>query len=413
VNEGDGKVSFWGKFRRQQSVLMKNRGIAVTAAGGILVVAVGVTVAATTSGSNHETLTSTANAAATAKPARPAAALHLVSVTPSNQAHGVNGANPIQVTFSAKLAADSPVPSLSPPISGSWQVSGDSAVFTPVAGYPEDTHVTVRIPGGAAGVQSAAGQKAGSGGTLANTDTVRFTTRSYSTLRLQQLLAQLGYLPLTWTPAYGNTIAADDANAQLSAAYSPPAGTFTWHSGYPSELTDQWQQGAPNEIDVGAIRAFESNENMTMDGMAGPDVWSHLLKAVARGQDNPNGYTYALVNQNLPESLKVWHNGQLVMDTPANTGIPESPTVDGTFPVYLRFQVTQMIGTNPDGSAYDDTVYWVSYFNGGDALHYFPRGGYGYNQSLGCVELQWDPAKAIYPLTTYGTLVTVIGPVGG
>jgi hypothetical protein len=31
--------------------------------------------------------------------------------------------------------------------------------------------------------------------------TVTFTTGKYSTLRLQQLLAQLGYLPLTWTPA--------------------------------------------------------------------------------------------------------------------------------------------------------------------------------------------------------------------
>lgn len=385
----------------------------MTAAGAALVVAAGVTIAATTSGNKHETLTNTANEAATAKPARPAAPLQLVSVTPSNQAHGVNGASPVQVTFSAKLAADSPMPSLSPHIDGSWQVAGDTAVFTPATGYAEDTHVTVRIPGGAGGLQSAAGQKAGSGGTLASNQTVKFTTGSYSTLRLQQLLSQLGYLPLTWTPASGGTVAAGNANGQLSAAYSPSAGTFTWHSGYPSELTDQWRQGEPNEIDVGAIRAFESNDNMTMDGMAGPKVWAKLLKAVADGKNNPNGYTYALVNQNLPETLKVWHDGRLVMDTPANTGIPQSPTVDGTFPVYLRFQVTQMIGTNPDGSPYDDTVYWVSYFNGGDALHYFPRGGYGYNQSLGCVELQWDPAKAIYPVTTYGTLVTVMGPVGG
>ena len=31
-------------------------------------------------------------------------------------------------------------------------------------------------------------------------------------------------------------VAATDANAQLSAAYSPPPGTFTWQPGYPSEL---------------------------------------------------------------------------------------------------------------------------------------------------------------------------------
>ena len=72
-----------------------------------------------------------------------------------------------------------------------------------------------------------------------------------------------------------------------------------------------------------------------------------------------------------------------------------------------------MRGTNPDGSQYANPVYYVSYFNGGDAVHYFARGGYGYNQSLGCVELPWDAAKKAYPYLTYGSLVTVTGPVGG
>ena len=33
-----------------------------------------------------------------------------------------------------------------------------------------------------------------------------FTTGSCSTMRLQQLLAQLGYLPFTWTPSSGSVI---------------------------------------------------------------------------------------------------------------------------------------------------------------------------------------------------------------
>ena len=94
-----------------------------------------------------------------------------------------------------------------------------------------------------------------------------------------------------------------------------------------------------------------------------------------------------------------------------NTGIPASPTVDGTFPVYLRFYFTHMKGTNPDGSKYDDPVWYVSYFNGGDAVHYFPRGSYGWYQSLGCVELPWNAAARAYPYLIYGSLVTVIGPV--
>jgi hypothetical protein len=96
-----------------------------------------------------------------------------------------------------------------------------------------------------------------------------------------------------------------------------------------------------------------------------------------------------------------------VFSSLANTGIPAAPTVDGTFPVYEKLPFQIMSGTNPDGSHYADPVEWVSYFNGGDAVHYFSRGSYGYPQSLGCVELPYYSAKRAYPYLPYGTLVTV------
>ena len=254
---------------------------------------------------------------------------------------------------------------------------------------------------------------AGTGGLLVSSVTESFTTGSFSTLRLQQLLSQLGYLPLTWTPKSTAGISPSNANAELSAAYQPPTGTFSWTGDYPSDLTDQWKSGSGNMLDVGAVRAFESVAGLTMDGYAGHTVWSDLLTAVENGKLNPDGYTYALASQALPETIKIWHNGRLMLQSAVNTGIPASPTADGTFPVYLRYYFQVMQGTNPDGSQYADPVYYVSYFNGGDAVHYFSRGGYGYNQSLGCVELPWDAAKKAYPYLTYGTLVTVTGPVGG
>jgi lipoprotein-anchoring transpeptidase ErfK/SrfK len=66
-----------------------------------------------------------------------------------------------------------------------------------------------------------------------------------------------------------------------------------------------------------------------------------------------------------------------------------------------------MQGTNPDGSHYADPVQWVSYFEGGSAVHYIARGSYGYPQSLGCVELPYSAAAQAYPYLPYGTLVTV------
>jgi peptidoglycan hydrolase-like protein with peptidoglycan-binding domain len=390
---------------------LKRRGVALTASSAALVLGAGVGIVAFASPGSHASLVSSAGSVTAYKPLQPAAGLQLVSMTPAEGAKGVNGTNPILVQFSAPLAASSPMPTLSPSIPGQWAVQGDAAVFTPTVGYLENTRVTVNIPGGLAGVMSAAGAKAGNGGSLGSNLSQSFTTGTFSTMRLQQLLAQLGYLPLTWTSTSVPAISAADAKAELAAAYSAPAGTFTWQSGYPWNLTSQWQAGSDNILDVGAIRAFESVSGMTMDGIAGQTVWSHLLTAVTNGKNNPNGYTYALASQHYPENLTIWHNGHVVLKTPANTGIPASPTVDGTFPVYLKFYFSYMKGTNPDGSKYDDPVYYASYFNGGDAVHQFDRYSYGYYQSLGCVELPFDAAKQAYPYLTYGSLVTVTGPV--
>ena len=403
--------------------LLHHRVIAATAGAATAVLVVGCAFAATSAnGSGHETLANVSNNnpvtthQVTTKPkVAPTPPLKLLSVSPHGGAKDANGGSPITVKFSSALSPQTPLPTLSPSIKGNWKVSGATATFTPESGWVAHTTVTVKVPGGADGMLGAAA----SAGTLAKGSRVTFTTGSYSTLRLQELLAQLGYLPLTFTPndpATG-TIASSDANAQLTAAYDAPAGTFTFDSGYPSELTSQWSAGSDNVLVQGAVRAFEYNVGLTMDGDPGPEVWSKLLTAVAQGKDNPNGYSYALATQGeSDESLQVWHDGKKVLETPANTGIPASPTADGTFPVYLKYTVTQMQGTNPDGSKYDDTVYWASYFNGGDAVHAFPRPGYGYYQSLGCVELPYNGsgpgvAEDAWNYLTYGSLVTVQGPV--
>jgi peptidoglycan hydrolase-like protein with peptidoglycan-binding domain len=263
----------------------------------------------------------------------------------------------------------------------------------------------VSVPAGPSGVRST------DGGLLTTKVVSHFWTGSFSTLRLEQLLAQLGYLPLTWSPATGGaTVAVADANAQLSAAYNPPAGSFTWKSsGYPEALQSMWQPGQAGSILSGAVMAFENNQGLAMDGIAGPQVWQALLTAVAKGQDNPNGYSYAYVSEGSPETLTLWHDGQEVLQTLANTGIPGRSTALGTYPVYLKYQHQIMRGTNPDGQKYADPVSWVSYFNGSDAVHYYPRASYGFPQSLGCVELPYTQAEEVWPYLTYGSLVTVAG----
>jgi lipoprotein-anchoring transpeptidase ErfK/SrfK len=110
----------------------------------------------------------------------------------------------------------------------------------------------------------------------------------------------------------------------------------------------------------------------------------------------------------LPETATVWRDGTIIYTTLVNTGIPAAPTATGTYPVYARYQVTTMKGRNPNGTRYSDPgIPWVSYFNGGDALHGYIRASYGFPQSLGCVEMLYAHAAVIWPLTPIGTLVTV------
>jgi peptidoglycan hydrolase-like protein with peptidoglycan-binding domain len=412
-------VSFLGSVGgvgRVSTALLRHRLIAATGGTAAAVIVAGCAFAATSAhASGQENLVNAGDSkqlnksTATAAPSAKAEPLRLLSVSPAGGTHDANGGGPVTLTFSSALSPSTPLPALSPKVAGSWQVSGATATFTPSSGYLPGTKVRLTIPGGMTGA-------AASAGTLKKASSVTFTTGSYSTLGLQQILTQLGYLPLTWTATATGAGATASTPASpseaVSTAYAPAAGTFTFKPGYPSQLTSQWKVGQDNMLDQGAIRAFESNQGLTMDGVAGPDVWAHLLTAAAKNEVNPNGYSYALAAQNSPhESLKVWHNGKLILNTLANTGIAGADTADGTFPVYERLQFQIMKGTNPDGSKYADPVYWISYFNGGDAVHYFDRPAYGYYQSLGCVELQWSPAKFIWPYLTYGTLVTVTGLV--
>lgn len=383
-----------------------------TVIGAVLVAGVVFAVTFGGAGPARSAAAQVPSATATTTPARhrptaPPTPLQVMSVAPGNAATQVNGADSVQVVFSAPLAPTSPLPTFSPEAAGSWHGgSGGTMVFTPTTPFAPGTQERLTVPAGTSGVRSAAG------GRLAKPDTVEFQTAAWSTLRLEQLLAQLGYLPLSWTPATSSAAASPASLSyaeQLADVYAPPAGEFSWQPGYPSSLTSQWTQGEPSTILSGALMAFQSVHGLTMDGVAGSATWQAVLDAAAKGEDNPNGYTYAYASKASTETLTIYHDGRVVMHVLANTGIAAAPTADGTYPVYLRYRFQIMKGTNPDGTKYADPVQFVAYFDGGDAVHYFPRYSYGFPQSLGCVELPLGDAAQAWPYLSYGSLVTVAG----
>jgi lipoprotein-anchoring transpeptidase ErfK/SrfK len=338
--------------------------------------------------------------------------LRVLSISPGYSADAVTPADPVRVVFSAPPAPGSPLPTFSPAVVGTWHAAGGGAeVFTPAAPVRPATELTLRVPAGSSGVRSAAGAL------LAAPATAVFQAGGWSALRLEQLLAQVGYLPLTWAPDNGSGLPREPGEGPVTVSYalrpravSPPADArFSWQGGYPAALTSQWQPGQPGVILTGALMAFQADHGLPMTGTPTRVLWRALFRAVARGQRNPHGYTYALADQTRPETLTVWHNGQVVVQSLASTGTPATPTPHGTFPVYLRSRSQVMRGLMPDGSPYADPVQFVSYFHGDYAVHSMDRPSFGWPQSLGCVELPLNEARLVWPFLTYGSLVTVIG----
>ena len=197
--------------------------------------------------------------------------------------------------------------------------------------------------------------------------------------------------------------------AEVAAATDPPSGSFGWrYSHTPPELRKMWSADQANNITRGALMMFENEHGITADGFAGPQVWKALLNDAIKGKRHTAGYSYVYVHRNVPQLLTLWHNGHTVLTSPGNTGVPAAPTQLGTFPVFEHLASGTMSGTNPDGSHYNDPgIPYVSYFNGGDALHAFPRASFGTPQSLGCVELPLAAAAKVWPYTPIGTLVTI------
>src|SRR5664280_2371237 len=321
--------------------------------------------------------------------------LDVVSISPVDGAAGVPSDTTIAVQFSEPLAAHSPLPTLTPPVAGTWQRATPTTLdFVASAPLVPSSTETLTVPAGSGGVVSDGGIA------LGQAATVHFSVAAGSTLRLQQLLAQLGYLPVSFSPA--GPLTAPQELAQ------PQEGTFTWRFTEPASLVSLWTPGTANVVTKAAVMSFENKHNIQADGEAGPGVWSQLLADASAGSIDTDAYNYVYVSKTLPQRATVYSNGAAVYSTLANTGVPAAETASGTFPVFEHLTVTTMSGTNPDGTKYKDPgIPWVSYFNGGDALHGFVRGGYGYPQSVGCVEMPPANAGVVYPYTPIGTLVTV------
>ncbi len=394
-----------------------DRRLARTATAALAVAALaGVTACGSGSPSRHQTsdsdFGSVAHGAGAASSSDPSSSpspshspkpppLKVASVTPASGTHDLSPTQALTVTFNRPVKKGSPGPSIRPHVDGAWSHPSDTSyVFTPSAPYPPDTELTATLPGGKLGMVGSHHSR------LAGDVTEHWRVRGGSVLRVQQILARLGYLPLSFDSSAQPTSRA----AEVAAAYQPPDGNFAWRWHPTQALSGLWAPGKRTVMTRGALIAYQHDRGLAVDGVVGRGVWSHLITDDLANRHAPHPYTYISTDLTLPQRLTVYSNGSPVITSPVNSGVAGARTPTGTWPIYARYKSITMSGTNPDGSHYRDPgVPWSNFFNGGDAVHGFHRPSYGHPQSVGCLELPVGTAHRVFDTVGYGTLVTTYG----
>jgi peptidoglycan hydrolase-like protein with peptidoglycan-binding domain len=282
-------------------------------------------------------------------------------------------------------------------VAGTWTVRGNAEYFKPASTLEPCSTYTLTVWSKTVATDRLP---------LGKRRTLRLNVACPSARGLQQALMRLNYLPYKLSSPHN-----------VNGGHSPEPRGLAAHYAYhpaPDRLVASvphapgLSYGSIDPTTRGALIVFQSDHKLAGTGVADGATWASLLAAETLGHDDPEPYTFVTVSESIPETLEVHRGRHIVITTPANTGVPGATTEQGTFPIYSRYVATTMTGTNPDGSKYSDPgVPWVNYFNGGDAVHGFPRPSYGTPQSNGCVELPIATAEKVFRLLAIGDLVIV------
>jgi L,D-transpeptidase catalytic domain/Putative peptidoglycan binding domain len=316
-------------------------------------------------------------------------------------AHDVaNATAPLTVTLSAPVWSGSPAPTLQPAVAGTWTASGDAEVFTPVSTLQPCSSYTLTVW---------ARTTSDAHAPLGHRRTIALDVACPPLAGLQQALAHLGYLAARLRPRYLAPLAPngpETRRAAAVAAYHPPRGVLAPE---PSDAPPV-DMGQLDQTTRGALMVYQSDHDLQATGEPDRDTWASLLAAETDYRRDPQPYTWVTVSESLPETLDVHRGDRVVFSTPANTGVPGAETAQGIFPIYSRLVSTTMTGEDVDGTKYSvPDVPWVNYFNGGDAVHGYPRESYGFPQSNGCVELPIEAAHTVFGMLAIGDIVQVDG----
>src|SRR3989338_6012032 len=114
------------------------------------------------------------------------------------------------------------------------------------------------------------------------------------------------------------------------------------------------------------------------------------------------------------QTLTAWEGGKIQHQTRVSTGMKLTPTVKGSFKIYLKYPVKDMKGPSPYKKIYPSGKYHlknvpnIMYFYQGYAIHgAYWHNNFGRPASHGCVNVPPDAAEWLYKFADQGTRVEV------
>ena len=309
----------------------------------------------------------------------------------------VNGTSPVTIALSGPPAPGSPTPTFSPKVAGTWTTSGDAESFTATSTLQPCSSYAMTVW---------ADTTATGHSRLGHRRVLTLHVACPPLAGMQQALARLGYLGSVFRPTYRfhEPRGAESRREAALNAYHPPRGTLAPDPAAAPPV----RMGTLDATTRGALEVYQADRNLTVTGEPNVSTWDSILYDETRYRRDPQPYTWVNVSESLPETLVLYRGHRAVLSTPVNTGVPGAETEQGIFPIYSRLVSTTMTGTDPDGVHYvAPDVPWVNYFNGGDAVHGYPRASYGFPQSNGCVELPLETARTVFGMLAIGDIVVV------
>lgn len=108
------------------------------------------------------------------------------------------------------------------------------------------------------------------------------------------------------------------------------------------------------------------------------------------------------------QRLTAYLGNEVVGSWLISSGKAATPTQIGEGRIYAKYAMQTMTGTINGEYYYVPNIKWVSYFNGGEAIHgTYWHSNFGNPMSHGCINMTEEAAKVIYDFAPIGTKVIV------